>query len=100
MSQRSSSTAAGHHSHPGREMREGAENYAKAIYLLQSRAEGTVGTSAIAERLGVSAASASAMLRRLADDGLVEHAPYQGVRLTRRGERVALAVIRHHRLLE
>lgn len=100
MAPRSASTTGGHHAHPDRGTPEGAENYAKAIYLLQSRAEGAVGTGAVAERLGVSAASASAMLRRLAEDGLVEHAPYHGVRLTPRGERVALAVIRHHRLLE
>jgi DtxR family Mn-dependent transcriptional regulator len=94
---------AGHHAHiapaegrPG----EGAENYAKAIYHLQSRGEGAVGTGAIAERLGVTAASASGMLKRLADEGLVEHTPYHGVRLTRHGEQVALEVIRHHRLLE
>jgi DtxR family Mn-dependent transcriptional regulator len=95
--------ATGHHARPlppeGRP-REGAENYAKAIYHLQSLDEGAVGTGAIAERLGVTAASASGMLKRLADEGLVEHTPYHGVRLTKRGEQVALEVIRHHRLLE
>jgi DtxR family transcriptional regulator, Mn-dependent transcriptional regulator len=94
---------AGHHAHPapveGRSG-EGAENYAKAIYHLQSRGQGAVGTGAIAERLGVTAASASGMLKRLADEGLVEHTPYHGVRLTRPGEQLALEVIRHHRLLE
>ncbi len=57
-------------------------------------------TGAVAERLGVTPASASAMLRRLADEGLVEHTPYHGVRLTKRGQEVALEVIRHHRLIE
>ncbi|MGH2955551.1 MAG: metal-dependent transcriptional regulator [Solirubrobacterales bacterium] len=89
-----------HNAHPQRRNAEGTENYAKAVYQLQSRAEGSVGTGAVAERLGVTPASASAMLKRLADEGLVEHTPYHGVRLTKRGEKVALEVIRHHRLIE
>jgi DtxR family Mn-dependent transcriptional regulator len=92
--------APAHHAHPERRAGEGVENYAKAIYHLQSRATGAVGTGAVAERVGVTPASASAMLRRLADGGLVELTPYHGVRLTRRGEQLALEVIRHHRLLE
>src|SRR5262249_11281553 len=79
---------------------EGAENYAKALYELQTRADGPVGTKAVAERLGVTPASASGMLRRLAADGLVSYEPYHGARLTPDGERIALEVIRHHRLLE
>ena len=94
------SPAAAHHAHPQRRAGEGAENYAKAIFHLQARGEETVGTGAVAERLGVTPASASAMLKRLADAGLVEHTPYHGVRLTGRGEQLALEVIRHHRLLE
>ena len=89
-----------HNAHPERRTAEGAENYAKAIYQLQGSGGGSVGTGAVAERLGVTAASASAMLKRLGAEGLVEHTPYHGVRLTRRGEQVALEVIRHHRLLE
>jgi DtxR family Mn-dependent transcriptional regulator len=89
-----------HNAHPERRTLEGAENYAKAIYQLQGAGEGPVGTGAVAERLGVTPASASAMLKRLADEGLAEHAPYRGVRLTPRGEQVALEVIRHHRLIE
>jgi len=89
-----------HNAHRERRHAEGAENYAKAIYNLQAHAEGPVGTGAIAERLGVTPASASAMLKRLADDGLVEHAPYRGVTLTDRGEQLALEMIRHHRLIE
>jgi DtxR family Mn-dependent transcriptional regulator len=89
-----------HGAHRSRGTGEGAENYAKAVYQLQGRAEGSVGTGAVAERLGVTPASASAMLKRLADEGLVEHTPYRGVRLTKRGEDVALEVIRHHRLIE
>jgi DtxR family transcriptional regulator, Mn-dependent transcriptional regulator len=90
------------HKYPARSRStgEGAENYAKAIYHLQQHGEGAVNTGAVAERVGVTPASASAMLRRMADDGLVEHTPYHGVRLTARGEGVALEVIRHHRLIE
>ena len=90
----------GHHAHPERRTGEGAENYAKAIYHLQSRGEGAVGTGAVAERLGVTPASASAMLKRLADENLVTYTPYHGVRLTAPGEQLALEVMRHHRLLE
>lgn len=76
------------------------EDYAKAIYILESRAGEAVSTNALAERLGVTAGSVSAMLRKLAELGLVAHQPYHGVRLTDSGRRVALEVIRHHRLLE
>jgi len=76
------------------------EDYAKAIYALDRRAEGAVGTSALAERLGVSPASVTAMLKRMAEMKLVSHEPYHGVTLTESGERVALEVIRHHRLIE
>jgi DtxR family Mn-dependent transcriptional regulator len=91
---------AAHNAHPERRHAEGAENYAKAIYQLQAGGAGTVGTGAVAERLGVTPASASAMLKRLAEDGLVEHAPYRGVRLTAKGSELALEMIRHHRLIE
>jgi DtxR family Mn-dependent transcriptional regulator len=76
------------------------QDYAKAIYSLGARERRPVATSAIAERLGVSAASASAMVKRLAALGLVAHERYHGVRLTPSGQRVALEVIRHHRLIE
>lgn len=76
------------------------EDYAKAIYALERRSGGAVSTGALAERLGVTPGSASAMLRRLATRGLVDHEPYHGVRLTEAGRRVALEVLRHHRLLE
>ena len=76
------------------------EDYAKAIYALESRGGATVTTTAIAERLGVTAASASGMVRKLCELELVSHEPYKGVRLTERGAEVALEVIRHHRLLE
>jgi DtxR family transcriptional regulator, Mn-dependent transcriptional regulator len=89
-----------HHAHRARRTNEGAENYAKAIYHLQARGDEAVHTSAVADRLGVTSASASAMLKRLADEGLVEYEPYHGARLTSDGERVALETIRHHRLIE
>ncbi len=76
------------------------EDYAKAIYALQQREEDAVSTTALAERLGVTAASASGMVKRLGELGLVEHRPYKGVTLTESGRRVALEVMRHHRLLE
>jgi DtxR family Mn-dependent transcriptional regulator len=76
------------------------EDYAKAIYALEIRSDATVSTNALAERLGVTAASASGMVKRLGELGLVEHQPYRGVTLTEDGRRVALEVMRHHRLLE
>jgi DtxR family Mn-dependent transcriptional regulator len=92
--------ATAHNAHPKRRNNQAAENYAKALYELQGRDSAPVGTKAVAERLGVTAASASGMLRRLAADGVVDYAPYRGARLTPEGERIALEVIRHHRLLE
>ncbi|MDQ3769172.1 MAG: metal-dependent transcriptional regulator, partial [Actinomycetota bacterium] len=76
------------------------EDYAKAIYALEHRAGGPVSTNELAERLGVTPGSASAMLKKLSVRGLVDHQPYRGVRLTAAGRRVALEVLRHHRLLE
>src|SRR5881227_3529460 len=77
------------------------EDYAKAIYALQERGEGcAVTTNALAERLAVTAASASAMVKKLDAMGLVTHVPYRGVQLTAKGSAIALEVIRHHRLLE
>ena len=76
------------------------EDYAKAIFSLQSRSSDPVSTNALAERLGITAGSVSAMLKRLDELGLITHVPYRGVRLTDDGRRIALEVIRHHRLLE
>jgi len=78
---------------------EAAEDYLKQIYKLQAKG-GRATTSAIAERMGVTAASVTGMVKKLAALGLVEHRPYRGVRLTEAGERAAVEVIRHHRLLE
>jgi DtxR family Mn-dependent transcriptional regulator len=83
----------------GNELTSAAEDYLKAIYGLE--AEGRrVTTSALAERMHVSAPSATAMMKRLAELGLVERAAYRGVALTDRGRLCALEVLRHHRLLE
>src|SRR3954467_13218892 len=76
------------------------EDYAKAIYALQVETGGPVSNNALAERLGVSAASATNMVKRLDSLGLGEHLPYRGAALTPAGRRVALEVLRHHRLLE
>lgn len=76
------------------------QDYVKAIWGLEQRQPGKVTTTALAERLGVTAGSASAMVKRLAERGLVSHEPYRGVSLTPKGARAALEVIRRHRLLE
>ncbi|MGI8479807.1 MAG: metal-dependent transcriptional regulator, partial [Gaiellaceae bacterium] len=75
------------------------QDYLKGIYVLESAGE-RVTTSALAGRMGVTAPSATAMTKRLAELGLVERAPYRGVALTEQGKRGALEVLRHHRLLE
>jgi DtxR family Mn-dependent transcriptional regulator len=79
------------------------EDYLKAIYLIQEQQDGQpVSTSSLASRLGVANASVTGMLKRFAaeDPKLVEYEPYSGVTLTKAGEKMALEVIRHHRLLE
>lgn len=76
------------------------EDYSKAIFALESRGDGPVSTTALADRLGVTAGSVSAMLKKLDELGITTHVPYRGVRLTEDGRRLALEVIRHHRLLE
>jgi DtxR family transcriptional regulator, Mn-dependent transcriptional regulator len=81
------------------ELTAAVEDYAKAIYTLETD-EGSATTNALAERLGVRAPSVSGMLRKLVALGLVEHERYRGAHLTEQGRRVALEVIRHHRLLE
>ena len=78
---------------------ESIQDYLKQLYHLQS-GDGRVSVTALAREQKVSPASASAMVKKLAALELVEHAPYRGVRLTRAGEKVAIEVIRHHRLLE
>src|SRR5690242_20199572 len=86
------------------------EDYLKTIYQLQQEAAGgatwaagggpDVSTSALAERLSVAPASVTSMIQRLAQVELLIYTPYQGVHLTTQGEKMALRVIRRHRLLE
>jgi DtxR family Mn-dependent transcriptional regulator len=75
------------------------EDYLKAVWALQ-QTEAPVSTSRIAERLGLSPAAVTAMVKRLAEQGLLRHEPYYGVRLTGAGELAALRIVRRHRVLE
>jgi DtxR family Mn-dependent transcriptional regulator len=76
------------------------QDYLRDIYKLAADGDGRVSVTALAKRQGVSAASASAMVKKLAALGLLVHEPYRGITLTHAGEQVALEIIRHHRLLE
>ena len=78
---------------------QAVENYLKTIFELQATAE-KVSTTGLAERLGVAPASVTGMVKKLAAMKLLKHEPYRGVQLTKAGERIALEVIRHHRLVE
>ena len=75
------------------------EDYLKAIYDLE-RVGVPAATNDIADRLAISPASVSGMVRRLADQGLITHEPYRGVRLTAGGRHAALRTLRRHRILE
>jgi len=79
---------------------EAQEDYLKHLFLLEEALGGPVPTQALAERLSVKPPSVTEMLKKLKALGLLEHEPYRGARLTERGRRVALEVLRHHRLLE
>ena len=76
------------------------EDYLKTIYLIQKRESKGVSTNAVAAALQVTPASVTGMIKKLADMKLVRHTPYQGVELTKAGEKIALEIVRHHRLLE
>lgn len=78
---------------------EAVQDYLKAIYALSQHTP-TVSTSGIADRLGVSPASVTSMIKKLSRQGFVTYQRYRGVELTEQGEVLALEVIRHHRLLE
>lgn len=75
------------------------EDYLKALYQLHGDAR-PVPTRELAQRLGISSPSVSEMVTRLSAQGLVEHDRYRGQQLTREGRKVALELVRHHRLLE
>jgi DtxR family Mn-dependent transcriptional regulator len=78
---------------------QAVEDYLKTIYELQCQ-EGTVSTTSLAKEMDVTAASATGMIKKLAKLMLVSYEPYQGVELTEAGEKIALEVLRHHRLIE
>jgi DtxR family Mn-dependent transcriptional regulator len=84
---------------PSRDVTASAEDYLKAIFAIEDDGV-AVGTNALAHRVGVGATSASHMMRKLAEDGLVSVEPYRGARLTPAGRRVALRTMRRHRILE
>ena len=75
------------------------ENYLKTIYHLSDGSRG-VATGELARRLKITPGSVTLMLQRLAETGLVKYAAHQGVRLTKKGEKLAIRVVRNHRLLE
>ena len=75
------------------------EDYLKTIYRLCER-EGAATTTGVAAALEVTPASVTGMIKKLAEMKLVRHTPYQGVELTKSGEKIALEIVRHHRLLE
>ncbi|MDX1672337.1 MAG: metal-dependent transcriptional regulator [Balneolaceae bacterium] len=78
---------------------QAVEDYLKTIYKLESEGEGA-STTKIAEAMNVSSASATNMIKRLSKMGLVEYQSYKGASLSTAGKKIALEVIRHHRLLE
>jgi DtxR family Mn-dependent transcriptional regulator len=78
---------------------QAVEDYLKTIYEIQ-REQGKVATTVLAERLGVAPASVTGMIKKLAAMKLAVHEPYQGVVLSQAGEKIAVEVLRHHRLIE
>lgn len=78
---------------------EQIENYLKNIYKLQAD-EGKVTTSSLSKNLNISPASVSEMIKKLAEEGTLMHTPYKGVALTTEGKKLALRIIRKHRLWE
>jgi len=78
---------------------QSVEDYLKVIYVLESEGSGAT-TNNIAEMMEVSSASVTNMLKRLAGLNLIEHKSYKGAKLTEAGRKIALEILRHHRLLE
>lgn len=85
--------------HDKSQLTESIEEYVEGIWRLEREVK-TVGTGEIAQYMNVASASVTTMLKRLAELGLVEHVPYQGVRCTEKGEALAVDLLRKHRLLE
>lgn len=84
---------------PPIEQTKAVEDFLKAVYVLQQRDE-RASTNALREALRITAPSVTDMAKRLTDSGLIDYQKYKGVRLTDKGERVALQVLRRHRLIE
>lgn len=84
---------------PRQRVSAAVEDYLKAIYTLKQR-HGQVSTSLLADHLGIKPASVTGMLKNLDELHLVSYTPYYGVDLTPAGEKIALEVVRHHRLIE
>jgi DtxR family Mn-dependent transcriptional regulator len=82
-----------------RALSRSVEDYLKAIYDLCETGD-AASTTAVAAALDIQPASVTGMVKRLAEAGLLEHVPYRGIRLTKRGSREALRVLRRHRILE
>lgn len=89
----------GNRTGPGRDHSRAVEDYLKAIFKLQGE-NLPVSTTALASELDRSAASVTNMVKGLAEQGLLDHEPYRGVRLTPQGESTALRIIRRHRVIE
>ena len=81
------------------ELSDAIQDYLKELYKLNAAGERAT-TTALARRLEISPPSVTSMIKKLAELGLVEHLPYRGATLTPAGERTALEVVRHHRLIE
>lgn len=79
---------------------QSVEDYLKAIYKLQQEEDGGVSTSRLATEMAVASASVTNMVKRLSEMGLVNYESYYGSTLTEAGKKIALEIIRHHRLLE
>lgn len=77
-----------------------SQNYLKAVWTLQEWSDDPVTLSTLAERAGVRMSTASDAVRRLADQGLLEHTPYGSITLSARGRAYAVAMVRRHRLIE
>ena len=77
-----------------------SEDYLKTIYRLSGEDRSPVSTTQLAEQLALTPASVTGMIKRLSERGWVEHVPYRGVSLTTRGRRIALRMVRRHRLIE
>lgn len=84
---------------PPKRLSPSVEDYLKAIFAL-TRRDDTASTNDLAEILGVQPSSVTGMVKRLAEEGWLEHVPYRGVHLAPRGHREALRILRRHRILE